>query len=118
MFGERTRLGCWFESLAVASRPLQRRLRRNDLWPLNHKPAPRRPGHSEDVRKSRNLRRNGKEDCCGEAAATNTGAACAPQNCPLGSACVRRHVKFESRSTEKAYKIKTRCPLDSVPHAD
>jgi len=28
---ERPRLGCWFESLAVASRPLQRRPRRNDL---------------------------------------------------------------------------------------
>jgi hypothetical protein len=29
--GERARLGRWFESLAVASRPLQRRPRRNDL---------------------------------------------------------------------------------------
>jgi len=27
-------------------------------------------------------------------------------------------VEFESRSTEKACEIKTRCPLDSVPHAD
>jgi hypothetical protein len=26
MAGERTPLACWFESLAVASRPLQRRL--------------------------------------------------------------------------------------------
>ena len=29
--GERTRLACLFESLAVASRPLQRRPRRNNL---------------------------------------------------------------------------------------
>ena len=30
-FGERTRLACWFESLAVASRPLQRRLAETNL---------------------------------------------------------------------------------------
>ena len=28
----RTRLACWFESLAVASRPLQRRPRRNEVY--------------------------------------------------------------------------------------
>jgi hypothetical protein len=31
MSGERTRLACWFESLAVASRPLQRRLAETNL---------------------------------------------------------------------------------------
>jgi hypothetical protein len=41
MFGERTRLGCWFESLAVAWRPLQRRPRRNIL---NHELASGRRG--------------------------------------------------------------------------
>jgi len=29
--GERTRLACWFESLAVASRPLQRRLAKTNF---------------------------------------------------------------------------------------
>jgi hypothetical protein len=43
------------------------------------------------------------EECCGEAAATNTRAAYAPRSCPL---CVRRHTKFESCSTEMVYKIK------------
>jgi hypothetical protein len=31
--GERTPLACWFESLAVASRPLQRRLAETNLNP-------------------------------------------------------------------------------------
>jgi hypothetical protein len=32
--GERTPLACWFESLAVASRPLQRRLAETNLNPI------------------------------------------------------------------------------------
>jgi hypothetical protein len=34
LIGERTRPACWFESLAVASRPLQRRRRRKKSSPL------------------------------------------------------------------------------------
>jgi hypothetical protein len=39
MSGERTLLACWFESLAVASRPLQRRLAETNLnpsWSAKH----------------------------------------------------------------------------------